>query len=297
MSRPTLPSLLCSALHLNNQAATHIVDGGYENAVSILTAALVQLKQTAAWASSGEDCHLIREMAASPRAPPTTPLIQFLIKDSHSSSRGINFGESSQDGWYLHRHPIQLISTTCYEIQPTSDIIELISFAAIYNMGLCHHLQAISLSTLTIDSSRQHQVLCLTRATAFYEHAQRLLLAITTTNTTTTAAGNHQENANTAKSNPLDSINNNNHMMTTRAFLGIANNLGHAHYVLGNERYGKLWFQRLWNAIRYLSSEHDNNNNNSESETIQSNDKNLWGGLLENITLYFIGTTSHAPAA
>ena len=257
MSVSTRPSLLCGALQLNNQATALIAKGSYEEAASTLAAALVQLRQALRGSPSvGDDCPMSAESCS--QREEREGCLRFHMHDSTSQDFEMSVSlkdDLGEDEWYLHRYPIQVAEAT--GLDSTSDIAELISFAAIYNLGLSHHLHAISL-TLTNDRMRQVR---LQRATAFYEHAQRLL------------AGNQ---------NAFDP-----NMIFD---LVIANNLGNAHYNLGNDSTGELYFQRSMNTLLHISQ-------NRGSETVMNCDENRWDGFMENIMHHLIGKISHAAAA
>jgi tetratricopeptide (TPR) repeat protein len=252
-------SLLRNALHLNNQATVQIADGEYDGAVSTLSAALVQLKQSIRYYESSSGDSTENDSSSNNHGK---CLLRFLMEDD---SPEVTLKEASledEDEWYIYRYPVQ-IKDAAADLKNHSDALSLISFAGIYNLGLCHHLQAIS-PTLTGDcSSRQ---LRLQRATAFYEQAQKLLCS-------------NQDNTSFFDPDMIHS-------------LVIANNLGHAYYFLGNETTGKMCFQRLLNAILYIS------HNSNGSEDMIASDKNRWDGFMVNIMQLLIGKKiSHAAAA
>lgn len=249
------PSYLRNALHLNNAAADHIVNGEYEQAVSTLSSALANLKDAIRFPS--QDCVGLKQ------AFPTERPLNFLIDDNCNTprmadnlrSRLQHRLEDEQD-WYLYRYPIQVSSSVSCNYGSSTDCIQLLSFAGIYNLGLCHHLQAL-VSHSRQDLHRQR----LTRAASFYEHAQRLV-------------SSDQE------SMDPDMVHS----------LVIANNLGHAHFLMGNETNGKMCFQQLLNTIMYLSD-------NVGSENLVAMDKDRWDGFMVNIIQHVIGRTSAAAAA
>ena len=252
MNTTDRPSYLRTALHLNNKAAVQIIKSEYEQAISTLSSALMSLKDA------------IRLPCDDSVALDETPLpkgrpLNFLIDDYNTMADDLR--SSLQDrldveqDWYLYRYPVQVSSESCNF--KSTDCIQLLSFAGIYNLGLCHHLQALVVSHAQHELHRQR----LTRAASFYEHAQRLI------------------------SSDLESMDPD--MIHS---LVIANNLGHAHFLMGNETNGKMCFQQLLNTIMYLSD-------NVGSENLVALDKDRWDGFMVNIIQHVIGRTSAAAAA
>ena len=252
-------SYLRNALHLINVAAGQIVNGTYEQAVSTLSSALTNLKEDAAIRFPYPDCAELKQAFSTER-----PLI-FLIDDTTCNIprmaddlvRSTTRLEEAEQDWYLYRYPIQVSSESC-NFGSTDHCVHLLSFAGIYNLGLCHHLQAHGCQ----DLHRQQRLT--TRAASFYEHAQRLV------------------------SSELESMDPD--MIHS---LVIANNLGHAHFLMGNETHGKMCFQQLLNTIMYLSED----NVRSENLVAIMDDKDRWEGFMVNILQHVIGRTSAAAAA
>lgn len=270
------PSLLRNALHLNNQGSVLIADGEYDEAVSTLSAALVQLKQAirirapappttsnSDGDSDGDDGSAPMMCEDDETASQRGALLRFLNDEEDNSPSALL--EQHESEWYLYPNAVHvnedavLLTPHTSTTIDTATIIELISFASIYNLGLCHHLQALA---PTLEGSKQVR---LQRAAAFYEHAQNLL-----------ATNEEVFDPDLAHS------------------LTITNNLGHAHYFMGNETTGKMCFQHLLNAIMYIS---DNNNKSGGSSTLTTSDKNRWDGFMVNIMQHLIGKVSHAAAA
>ncbi len=250
MTSSCRPTFLRNALHMSNKAAVHISTGEYEQAVSTLSSALMQLKD-AIRCPSEDDAETKDSITKS------QPL-RFLMDDDCNSLDNDHWRSRLQDRnedeeWYLHRYPVQVSESCDFE---SSDCIQLLSYAGIYNLGLCHHLQALS-----PNPTRELQQQRLRRAASFYEHAQRLI------------------------SSNLESMDPD--MIQS---LVIANNLGHAHYLMGNETTSKLCFQQLLNTIMYIS-DHDG------SENLVALDKDRWNGFMVNIMQHLIGKTCAAAAA
>lgn len=207
MMSSSRPAILQNALHMNNKAASLIANGDYEPAVSTLSSALTQLKDAIRCPTEDSDVPLYALARGKPH--------HFLLDDDKSMDDELRSRLQDGDDWYLYRYPVQ-VSESCN--LASSDAIQLLSFAGIYNLGLCHHLQALS------HDHRELQQQRLRRAASFYEHAQRLI----------------SSNLETMDPDMIQS-------------LVIANNLGHAYYQLGNETTGKMCFQQLLNTIMYLS--------------------------------------------
>jgi tetratricopeptide (TPR) repeat protein len=255
------PSLLNNALHLNNQASLQIAKGKYDDAILTMSAALVQLKQSIRCLSSTDDT--AEKASSSPPSHGQGLLLHFLMDDCASDDIQ-NLGASlledrveDGDDWYLSRHPVQIGDISQLD---STEITELVSFAAIFNLGLCYHLQAISLEASTKESQKSR----FQRAAAFYEHAQKQLSTQQAT---------------------IDP-----HMIHS---LVIANNLGHAYYFLGNEYTGKLCFQRLLNVIIYISD-----HRSGSEHLIVWSDQRRWDGFMGNIMRqHLISNSPHASAA
>ena len=140
------------ALHLNNRAARLISkEEEYAQAISILSASLVQVKQ--AIRSGGET----DQEAAVPALAGQHVMLCF---EAASHKMEVEGDEVS----YLCRDPL-LINEDIAGINKM-EAIELVSFACIYNLGLCYHSQGMAMNG---DPIR------LRRSISFYEHAQRML--------------------------------------------------------------------------------------------------------------------------
>ena len=249
-------SLLRNAVDLNNKATELIADAEYDEAITTLSAALLQVKHAIRSPSNDDDYWTDKASTISTTAP-----LRFRLEDEHSSSRTLqssphDHADAEDDEWYLYRYPLQ-ISNDAADNLGTADYIEVVSFAGVYNLALCHHIQALS-PTLKKDSMH----LRLQRATSFYEHSQKLL------------------SNNPAIMDP-DMIHS----------LVITNNLGHAHYHRGNTTNGQLCFQQLLNAILYISD------NVGSENLVASSDKARWDGFMVNIMQHLIAKMSHAAAA
>lgn len=243
-------SILGNAKHLNNKATDLIVEGDYQQGITTLSAALVQLKH----AIRCSDDQNFAVTDASSSSSSSSMQGQSPLSFSHPTRSDL----INEDEWYLYRHPVQI--TTLHGLD-MAQCIEVISFAGIYNLGLCHHLQA-----LKPDISTYHQQQGrLQRATSFYEHSQKLL-------------SNNQDILDP------DMIHS----------LVITNNLGHAHYHRGNESFGKLCFQQLLSAILYITAD---SQHGVDSNIVANADKDRWDGFMANIMQHLIGKTSHAAAA
>jgi hypothetical protein len=113
--------------------------------------------------------------------------------------------------YFLYKNPVQVFA----KVSASPSVVEILTYAIVYNLALCHHLEAISK-----PSDEKDNTMNLQRAIVFYNHAQRLNLR-----------------------QKLDILHS----------LAISNNLGHAHHFLHNEPTAQLCFLRLLNAIVYLS--------------------------------------------
>eukprot|EP00934_Nitzschia_sp_Nitz4_P009255 Nitzschia sp. Nitz4//scaffold26_size159584//1781//2503//NITZ4_002460-RA/size159584-processed-gene-0.215-mRNA-1//-1//CDS//3329544989//9245//frame0 len=201
MSCPS-ESLLSNAIHLNNEASRIIDEASqYEEAISMLSASLVQLKQ-----AIRQGCLPAKEVFL----PSGAEQLRFL---GNTSCECVTKSRSEND-WYLYEHPIQICANATIG---TPQQVEVVTYAVIFNLGLCHHVQAFAAS----NAGSRYELL--QRAASFYSHAQRL----TASNTAV-----FQVDLNHA--------------------LVVANNLGHCHHFLNDEGLSKQCFQRLLNVIMFI---------------------------------------------
>jgi hypothetical protein len=237
-----------SVVNLNNEAVLLIKRGKFAQAVSTLSAALVAMKESI---KNGQRYQSRSEPAAAVAgsalefvsSPEDEDCSSYLL----SSTRNKNI---ECDDWFLYEDPVCVKAENALSSQKC---VEILSYSIIYNLGLCHHLEALYEDASTINTG------ILQRAVTFYNHAQKLLLA-----------------------HDMD--------MDMLHTLAIANNLGHAYHFLHNEPTAKVCFQRLLNAIMYISE------SGQEGRRILASHELCFDGFLTNV-MYFIGSSSAAPAA
>jgi hypothetical protein len=209
------PASASFVANLNNNAAVLMRNAEYSRAVIILSSALVGMKKG------------IRQNTIT--VPRTEPIDSFLLGppcDFLKCEAGGNSVDqtafafetdqvtTATDEYFLCIEPIKVFA----EVAATSPcILDILSYAILYNLALCHHLKAISTPPFTTDDTPNLQ-----RAITFYNHAQQLLVKF-------------------------------HHNMDVFHSLAISNNLGHAHHFLHNEPTAQLCFQRLLNVIMYIS--------------------------------------------
>jgi hypothetical protein len=194
--------------NLNNKAAGHIRNGEYSRALIILSSSLAMLKDG-----------VLRNEISAPHMEPGDSLLSgppcnFLereTEDSFEPTRVVATDRvtTEMDEYFLYKNPVEVFA----KFADSPSIVAILTYAIVYNLALCHHLEAIS-------TDEKDNTTNLQRAIVFYNNAQRLNLSY-----------------------KLDILHS----------LAISNNMGHAHHFLHNEPTAQLCFLRLLNAIVYLS--------------------------------------------
>jgi hypothetical protein len=208
-------SRLYVAIHLNNVAALQISQGEYSVAAATPSTALVTLKDGVKIIQKSGHCSpTTREEGTTTNSNEDSPLHFVASQQQHDSPSTTNNNTTTtnnkskvRDEWYLYEDPVQVCAD---KVLPSSDCIEIISYATIYNLGLCHHLEAQQFNS---DSTMHLRYL--QRAVFFYSHAQKLMVSA------------------------------NLHDMVMIHSLVLANNSGNAYHFLNNKPASKLWLQRL----------------------------------------------------
>jgi tetratricopeptide (TPR) repeat protein len=268
MSRqPWSPS--ATAADLNNDAALQIYTGNYSQAAETLSYALNIIQQAMGVLKS---CNRPpNHKTSEPRTPSYVSCDCIFSEDELITCQGsrripaANRNSSSfylDESCFLYKHPVQVFSNS----SDTSDDehhVEVISYAIVYNLALCHHLRAISENSSSITICEQGSYL--KRAIALYKHALKLLMS--------------------PHNRKLD-------MLHT---LAIVNNLGHAYHLLHNEATAKRCFQRLLQAIMGLLSENDDQSDLTRDDRTRNHLP--LDGFLSNIMSLVMGSSSSAPAA
>jgi hypothetical protein len=203
------------AIHLNNGAAFLISQGEYSGAAATLLTALVTLKEGVKIIKESGDCSpSSREEGITTNAKDGSPLHFVASQQQHDPPSTNNNNKSKSkvsDDWYLYEDPVRVCAEKAL---PSSDCIEIVSYAIIYNLGLCHHLEAQQFNSESAAHLRHLQ-----KAVSFYSHAQKLMAS--------------------ASLQDVGIIHS----------LVVANNSGHAHHFLSNEPSSRVCLQRLLNAI------------------------------------------------
>jgi hypothetical protein len=128
---------------------------------------------------------------------------------------------------YFHPHPIEIDMTRLDQLPTMQQQDDVISYAVLYNFGLCHHIFALVHSRTSRDTQDEIHISSLRRAITFYEYAHDIL-----------GYCEFFEEADLIHS-----------------LLGIANNLGHAHYFLQDDEKAKNCFERIWSILMYMQTE------------------------------------------
>jgi hypothetical protein len=212
-------SHLSVAIHLNNGAAFQISQGEYSGAAATLSTAFVTLKEAIKIIKKSGNCSPSREEGTTTNTNEDSPL-HFVASqqqyDPPSTTTTTNINNTNNkskvsDDWYHFEDPVRVCAE---KVLPSSDCMEIISYAMIYNLGLCHHSKAQQFNSESTMHLRYLQ-----RAVSCYSHAQKLV------------------------SSP--SL----HDVGMLHSLVVANNLGHAHHFLNNEQSSRLCLRRLLNVI------------------------------------------------
>jgi hypothetical protein len=252
----TMSSSSMEAVRLNNESTLHMKNGDYSQAAVTLSSALAAIRSA-----------LRNE--TFPVAVPTyntaanvLSIIShergFFFAPRHAASRATSDLECGD--WFLYEDAIEINPEHAFASEKS---VEILSYAIIYNLGLCHHLQAVN-ELLKTSRSRNTSALTqssLQRAVALYTQAQKLLV-------------NHG----------LDNLE---EMLHTMA---ITNNMGHAHHFLDNEPSAKICFERLLHAIMYISE------SGEQGRRVLLSHELCFDGFLTNV-MNLVGTSSAAPAA
>lgn len=231
----------------NNEAACHIHSGEYSKAIISLSSALVTIRDGPLLRPGDDDGEEAATHTTTPchfqkREAETSPLEECTQLDD----RGVMTSDTDEC-YFLCRAPVRVFSKVA-----TS---QAVAYAIIYNLALCHHLEALS-SKLDQDDDRR--ALNLQRATVFYNHAQGL---------------NFQ------------------HKLDILHSLTISNNLGHAHHFLNNHLTADQCFERLLNAIVFISE------SGQDCRQILETNGFCLEGFLINVTHLIIGSSVTAAAA
>jgi hypothetical protein len=218
MSSLDKESRLPVAIHLNNDAAFQISQGEYSGVAATLLTALVTLKEGVKIIKKSGHCSTSRDEGTTTNTDEGTSPLHFVASQQQDDPPSITNNNSTNDSnkskesddWYLYEDPVRVCAE---KVLPSIDCIEIISYAIIYNLGLCHHLEA------QFNSESTTHLRHLQKAVSFYNHAQKLM-----------------------SSRSLHGVGMIHSMV-------VANNSGHAHHFLNNEPSSKLCLQRLLNAI------------------------------------------------
>jgi hypothetical protein len=247
MSSLDKESRLYVAIRLSNDLALQIRQGEYFGAAATLLTALATLREGVKIIQKSGHCSPSREEGTTTNTNEDSPL-HFVASQreydppstTDDTTNSNNNKSKVSDGWYLYEDPIRVCAE---EALPASDCIEIISYAIIYNLGLCHHLEAQQFSSESTMHLRYLQ-----RAVSFYSHAQNLMVSAS-----------------------LHDIG----MMIHP--LVLANNLGNVYHFLKNEPSSKVWLQRLLNAIFLITD------SEQQGRQIVSNNERCFDGFLTNI--------------
>jgi tetratricopeptide (TPR) repeat protein len=262
-------SLLHTAAKLNNKAIVHIQRGDYPKAIVILSQAVFSLKkQQIPPATSDQESrntsnesHLPLFEFVSAKRPQSDGTLT-----ARSSSRTEDDGcISNSSSWYLYDDAVLVIIEQALSLEEATEIL---AYAVFYNLGLCHHLEA--LNAPDIKSSSELSSILLERAIVYYSHAQHLL--------------NEYGEDLFLDGDMIQS-------------LAITNNLGHVHHCLNHEPTAKVCFQLVLNAIMlYLSSDSTNNSEGSRGRSMAKHDL-CFQGFMTNVLNRLVGSSLHAAAA
>jgi hypothetical protein len=244
------------AVTLNNEATLLMKNGDYSQATVTLSSALVAMRTGIRNATF--------PVAASPSAFSNIYQPGFHFIPRHTAS--IPTGDLECGDWFLYEDAVAINSKHAFASEKS---VEIVAYAIIYNLGLCHHLQAVDAlikasrgkHATTITASSSFSQSSLHRAVALYTQAQKLLVA-----------------------HGLDNLQEMIHIMA------ITNNLGHAHHFLHNEPSAKICFERLLHAIMYISE------SGEQGQRVLMSHEPCFDGFLRNI-MNLTGTSLAAPAA
>ena len=228
---------MADPLRLNNKAIALLSSGMFEQAIAALTQGLkiITLTMSERALDNGfsitDDKNSISDVGSSSRntadagaavlldlCMPCPSRLCFGFISSTPFSCHTSWRLSVQRDTFVYEDPIYLSGPFPRLTDP--GCCETLSFIVLYNLGLTHHLAALSKKNLTNDGLKQRNWY-LRKAMVLYEHANHILL------------NEHIE------CSPL-------HVMA------IANNLGHIHFALGDETRAKTCFNYLLSSILCL---------------------------------------------
>lgn len=262
----------------NNEACQTIHNGRYGSASSDLAKALARLKQVLPRNNSAAETSATNNGAASLNhhsenngSESINPL-RFVgaaaaaAETENTESCGVRMLDSIDTTLIMERYyyqsPVEVNTAWVLSRGVANNSFEMIAFAIIYNLALCHHLDAMALklnSTTECNVSREGR---LKQATALYNHAKNLFVS------------------NARLQNE------------TMHWLTLANNIGHALYEIGDTNNAQQWHKRLHSGIMLIMQ-------NGSDEDIQalSLDRDRLDGFMTNVMLLDGPCPIGAPAA
>ena len=186
------------------------------------------------------------------------------IVDCGKDKKLTSVSHHANKDWYVSRYPVRIDS---HNILEYPNFVGTISYALIYNLALCHHLEAIALLSNSIESPASKPKAALCRAIAFYKQAQRII---------------RQDNL------PIGVM----------PLLVIMNNLGHAFHLLSKDSSAKWCFHNLWSGMLSIP---EDDRQRMDDELVGGGLDQLWDGFMVNIVRLVFGASdtenNAAPAA
>jgi hypothetical protein len=184
---------------LNNEAATLIQEKNYAKACGILSVALGAAERLIKTRFDCCDVSLSTSESSSNRSTCC------FLSDTTAA-------DSTTGGYFFYRPPVHVFVSNHF----TVPAIHNLAYAIIYNLALCHHLQAVLITNGSLPQSPDRHF---QEAIVLYKQAEKLM--------------NH------GSLGVLHSV-------------VIANNMGHAYHCLSDELYANCCFYRLLKAFAQL---------------------------------------------
>ena len=234
-------AIMVDAGQLNNKATEFIQRSDYNQALHILSHAMNSLKQLNGNTSNSNHYQTYQHRptsmhCSSPIIDGFLPSLEFVAPSISSQARSKSPSSSTVashkqqfSSWFLHEDSVKVNLTKSLLDSNRKATTSLLTYAVVYNVALCHHLEA------TTSPSYYDNTIQLERAALLYRYAQQQL---------------HQYNH---IGNEEMDVSNNHEEDIMIYSLAIANNLTHVYRCLQNYDAANKCFQRLLNAMMYLT--------------------------------------------